>query len=101
MSLLHILLFKVKPEISAAQADEFKTMFVELKDKIPGIERVHWAANISPSPFAKGWTEGCSMIFTSEAHRDAFLMHPEHVKLSAYRQAFADDLLIYDLEHPF
>lgn len=101
MSLLHILLFKVKPGISKTQSDEFKTMFVELKDKIPGIERVHWAPNISPSPFAAGWTEGCLMIFSSEAARDAFLLHPEHVKLSKYREAFADDLLIYDLEHPF
>lgn len=101
MSLLHILVFKMKPETSKEETEQFKAMFLDLKNKIPGIQSINWAANTSPSPFAKGWTEGCLMVFGSEEQRDNFLAHPEHMKLSDYRKEYSDDLLIYDLPHPF
>ena len=72
-----------------------------LKDRIPGVEWIHWERNISRSRYAEGWTEACFMLFADEAARDAYLTHPEHLKVSQTSKEFSTDIVVFDSIDPF
>jgi hypothetical protein len=80
----HILLGKFRPEMSAAQFDEIIRRFREMAEKIPGTLSFEHGANNSPEGMDLGLTEVIMVTFRDAAARDAYLVHPEHVRFGTW-----------------
>ncbi len=76
--LRHIVLFKYKPETTAAQLDEINRAFQDLKRRIPEVRDFERGINNSPEGLDKGFTHGYQITFESEEDRAAYLPHPAH-----------------------
>lgn len=76
--LRHVVIFKYKPEVTAAQLDEINRAFQNLKVAIPEVRDFERGVNNSPEGLAKGFTHCYFVTFHSEADRDAYLPHPAH-----------------------
>lgn len=77
--LQHVVSFKFKETASKEQVKEVEEAFRALKTKIPQIEKLQWGLNNSPEGLNKGFTHCWILTFGSEADRDAYLKHPDHV----------------------
>ncbi|HCP12729.1 MAG TPA: stress responsive protein [Planctomycetaceae bacterium] len=91
--LRHVVLFRYKPEVTAAQLDEINRAFQDLKRQIPEVRDFERGINNSPEGLAKGFTHGYLITFESEADREAYLPHPAHKKFV--------EMLGGKLEEPF
>ncbi|RWQ41075.1 MAG: Dabb family protein [Mesorhizobium sp.] len=69
---------------------------------IEGMGKVEFSANVSPEPFAHGFTHGFTIDFRDAAARDAYLMHDNHsragARLVAALEGGTDGLMVFDLE---
>lgn len=74
----HIVLLKLKPETTPAQAEELGKELAGLKEKISGIVDFAWGPYASAEGLNQGFTHGFIMTLDSAASRDAYLPHPEH-----------------------
>lgn len=81
--LRHVVMFGFTEETTPEQIDEIARRFAALKDLIGGIESFEWGANVSPEGLDQGLSHCFLATFASDADRDAYLPHPDHV-------AFAD-----------
>ncbi len=81
--LVHVVAFKFKPEVTAAQKQEVQDAFAALKAKIPQIISLEHGTNVSKEGFDKGFTHAFVVKFANEADRDAYLVHPDHKKFGA------------------
>jgi hypothetical protein len=65
---------------------------------------VAFGANVSPEPFARGFTHGFTIDFRDAAARDAYLAHPDHgragARLVAALEGGTDGLFVLDFEMP-
>jgi lysophospholipase L1-like esterase len=91
--LRHVVMFKYKPETTAAQLDEINRAFQNLKLEIPEVRDFERGTNNSPEGLAKGFTHGYLITFDSEEDRAAYLPHPAHKRFV--------ELLGGKLEEPF
>ncbi len=91
--LRHVVIFKYKPEVTAAQLDEINRAFQNLKNAIPEVKDFERGTNNSPEGLNKGFTHCYMITFASEADRDAYLPHPAHKKFV--------ELIGGKLEEPF
>lgn len=91
--LRHVVLFRYKPDLTAAQLDEINRAFQDLRRQIPEVRDFERGVNNSPEGLSKGFTHGYLITFGSEADRDAYLPHPAHKKFV--------ELLGGKLEEPF
>ena len=80
----HILLGKFRPEMTAAQFEEFILRFRELAEKIPGILSFEYGENNSPEGKDMGMTHVIIVTFTNAAARDAYLVHPDHIRFGTW-----------------
>jgi hypothetical protein len=94
----HILLGKFRPEMTAAQFDEIIRRFREMAEKIPGILSFEHGPNNSSEGRDLGMTQVVIITFIDVAARDAYLVHPEHIRFSAWLGAvnLIEDLVIVD-----
>ena len=76
----HVVVFKFKPEATAAQIQQVTDAFRTLATTIPGITSFEDGVNNSPENKNQGFTHVYSVTFESESARDAYLPHPEHRK---------------------
>jgi hypothetical protein len=76
----HLVVFKYKPDATAAQITEATQAFKSLKNKIPGIVSFEHGNNISPEHKDLGFNYVYLITFENAAARDAYLPHPEHEK---------------------
>ncbi|MDA1229400.1 MAG: Dabb family protein [Planctomycetota bacterium] len=94
--LRHVVIFKFKPEVTAAQLDEVNRAFQNLKIAIPQIQDFERGLNNSPEEKNQGFTHGYLLTFASEADRDAYLPHPDHKKFGALLGGKLDDVFVFD-----
>ncbi|TBL76535.1 Dabb family protein [Paenibacillus thalictri] len=81
----HLCFFKCKPETGHEQIEHIKSQFLRLKGIIPGLIEVSFGINITKeTQFANGYHMGLRMLFESQQAVEAYLIHPEHVKVSDY-----------------
>jgi len=94
----HILLGKFRPEMTAAQFDEIIRRFREMVEKIPGTLSFEHGANNSSEGRDMGVTQVIIITFIDVAARDAYLVHPEHVRFSTWlgELNLIQDLVIVD-----
>jgi hypothetical protein len=77
----HVVLITFKPELDEVAIKQALNSVVKLKDRIDGILAVTAGANNSPENLEKGYRHGFVVDFRDAAARDAYLPHPEHVKV--------------------
>ncbi|WP_437228803.1 Dabb family protein [Planctomicrobium sp. SH661] len=94
--LRHVVLFKFKPDATQAQIDAVVKAFGELPGKVSEIDEYEWGTDVSPEKLSKGLTHCFFVTFTSEANRDTYLTHPDHVKFVELLKPILDDVTVVD-----
>ncbi|MFD2099327.1 Dabb family protein [Flagellimonas iocasae] len=94
--LRHVVLFKFKDTSSEAEVEEVKEAFNALPSKISEIKGYEWGLNNSPENLNRGLTHCYFLTFTSEADRDAYLIHPDHKAFGEVAGPHIGDVLVVD-----
>lgn len=98
----HCVFVKFRRDVPAAEQAAIRADLDAQRDKVPGMGPVHFSANVSPEPFARGFTHGFTIDFESAAARDAYLVHPDHqragARLVAALESGTDGLMVIDLD---
>ena len=76
--LKHVVMFGWKPGTDAVAIEKVVTAFGNLEHKIKLIKAYEWGINNSPENLNNGLTHCFVLTFSSEADRDAYLIHPAH-----------------------
>ena len=77
--LRHIVLYKFKDGLPAADVQEVIDTFAALPKKIDTIAGFGHGTNVSPEGKSEGLTHAFVVSFRDEAGRDAYLKHPAHL----------------------
>ena len=94
--LRHVVLFKFKEGTDPAAIKKAEEAFAALPDKIDLIKDFEWGLNNSPEGLNKGLTHCYTLSFASEADRDAYLPHPDHVAFTKLIPDILDDVVVVD-----
>jgi len=94
----HVVLFKFKPETSAATLRSIEAAFGRLPQETGLIDGFEWGINSSPAGKDKGFTHAFVMGFPDAAARDAYLPHPAHRAFVAGARPHIEDALVIDYE---
>lgn len=98
----HCVFVKFRIDVSQAERSAIHADLSALRNMIGGMGAVHFNGNVSPEPFARGFTHGFTIDFGNAAARDAYLMHEAHRKagarLLAALEGGTDGLMVFDLE---
>ena len=77
----HVVLLRLKKDLSKKQVDQVFADLAALRGKIAGLESFAGGPYSSPEGLDRGYTHGFTMTFTDARARDLYLDHPEHVKV--------------------
>ena len=94
----HMVLFKIKPEVTTEKVTELFRQLAELKQLIPGITYFAGGPYSSPEGLNQGYTHGFLMTFESADARDTYLPHPEHERVKAALLLCIDSVLVFDFK---
>lgn len=94
----HMVLFKIKPEVTTAKITQLFKLLAELQQLIPGITYFAGGSYSSPEGLNQGYTHGFLMTFESVEARDTYLPHPEHERVKAVLSTCIDSALAFDFE---
>ena len=86
----HIVLFKLRSDLSESMAGQIFTALRALQQQIPGIINISTGKDASPEGLQRGHTHGFTVDFTDAAARDAYLPHPAHQKVGGMIVASAE-----------
>ncbi len=76
--IVHMVLFKMKRGVPAAEIGRVLDAVGALKRQLPGILSYSWGPYASPEGLNRGYTHGFCMTFTDARSRDDYLVHPKH-----------------------
>ncbi|HEV2502032.1 MAG TPA: Dabb family protein [Mesorhizobium sp.] len=98
----HCVFVKFREDVPAAERSAIHSDLSALRDVIDGMGAVHFNGNVSPEPFARGFTHGFTIDFSNAIARDAYLVDEAHQKAGARLVAAlaggTDGLMVFDLE---
>lgn len=98
----HCVFAKFRNDVAAAERMAIHSDLEALRQVIDGMDAIKFSANVSPEPFARGFTHGFTIDFRDAAARDAYLVHEAHqragARLVAALEGGTDGLLVFDLE---
>ena len=92
----HVVFFQFKEEVSEKEKAKAVQNFLDLEDVIPEIKKMESGENISDKGLNKGFTHCFVLTFESEATRDIYLPHPEHMRVVEENKPVLNDLLVVD-----
>jgi len=92
----HFVALKFKETTSKEQIHEVEEAFQSLKSQIPQVVSIEWGPNISPEQRNKGFTDAFLVTFRTEKDRDAYLVHPAHLKFKEKALPLVADVLVLD-----
>ena len=96
----HIVLMKLKADVTEEQIGALTQALLKMGDEIPGIEEISAGVNSSSEGKNQGYNYGMLVRFPDAAARDNYLPHPFHLKTSSeHLRPMADDVLVLDYEH--
>ena len=97
-SVRHVLLLRLHPDASDDQISVMMAALRELAVTIEGILSFEFGANNSPEGKNRGMTHVVMFTFASAEARDAYLVHPDHLKAVARvgELGIIEDLLVID-----
>lgn len=94
----HIVMWNIQEDKDKeAVFNTFKTMLLGLKETIPTIKHLEVGQNFNESP--AGHDISLYSEFDSKEALDAYQIHPEHLKVSAYGKTVLCDRCICDYYH--
>ena len=96
--ILHVVLIKPKPDVDPDALRALRLVLDGLPEKVPGIKSYHFGPNVSPEGLGRGYEYGFVMTFETAAARDAYLPHPEHLKVHPLMDEVANEVLVFDIE---
>ncbi|MFE0017931.1 Dabb family protein [Mesorhizobium sp. NPDC059054] len=98
----HCVFVKFRADVPAVERSAIHADLSALRGMIDGMGAVHFNGNVSPEPFARGFTHGFTIDFSDAAARDAYLVHEAHqragARLVAALEGGTDGLMVFDLE---
>ncbi|MBR2691154.1 MAG: Dabb family protein [Aquamicrobium sp.] len=98
----HCVFVKFRDDVPTAEISAIHADLSTLRDLIDGMGAVHFNGNVSPEPFARGFTHGFTIDFSDAISRDAYLVHEAHrqagARLVAALAGGTDGLMVFDLE---
>jgi hypothetical protein len=94
--LRHVVMFGWKEGTDPAYINKVVTALHDLKYKIPVIKSFEWGTNNSPENLNNGLTHCFTLTFSSEADRDAYLIHPDHKAFVAILNPAPDKVTVVD-----
>ncbi|MDX8477704.1 Dabb family protein [Mesorhizobium sp. VK24D] len=98
----HCVFVRFRNDVPAAERIAIYADLEALRSVIGGMGKVHFGANISPEPFARGFTHGFTIDFRDAAARDAYLVHEAHQRAGARLvealEGGTAGLMVFDLE---
>lgn len=74
----HVVLFKFKSAVPAADVEAIETAFRALCAELPFVKDFEWGRNSSPENLDEGFTHCFVVTFDGPEGRDAYLPHPAH-----------------------
>lgn len=94
--LRHIVLFGWRNGTTEAEIEEIARRFGSLAQTVPGIEAFEWGVDNSPEGKGGGHSHCFMLTFGSEAARDAYLPHPQHLEFVAFASHWIERALVVD-----
>ena len=98
----HCVFVKFRNDVGTGERKAVHADLEALRSLIDGMDAVKFSANVSPEPFARGFTHGFTIDFRDAAARDAYLVHEAHqragARLVAALEGGTDGLMVFDLE---
>ncbi|RVC56613.1 Dabb family protein [Mesorhizobium sp.] len=98
----HCVFVQFRSDVSPAERAAIHADLEALRWAIEGMDKVHFSANVSPEPFARGFSHGFTIDFRDAAARDAYLVHEAHqragARLVAALEGGTDGLMVVDLD---
>lgn len=98
----HCVFVKFRTDVGTGERKAIHADLQALRSSIDGMGKVELSANVSPEPFARGFTHGFTVDFRDAAARDAYLVHEAHqragARLVAALEGGTDGLMVFDLD---
>ncbi|RWC47609.1 MAG: Dabb family protein [Mesorhizobium sp.] len=98
----HCVFVKFRNDVGVGEYKAIHADLEALRQVIDGMDTVQFSANVSPEPFARGFTHGFTIDFRDTAARDAYLVHEAHqragARLVAALEGGTEGLMVFDLE---
>ena len=94
--LRHVVMFGWKDGTDTAYINKIVAAFKDLKSKIPLIKSFEWGTNSSPEGLNNGLTHCFVATFSSDADRDAYLVHPAHKAFVSLLKPAPDKITVLD-----
>ena len=98
----HMVLLKVRENVSHDDVEKVFTKVGNLRDVIPGITGFEWGPYFSNEGLNRGYTHAFCMTFTNAAARNTYLSHPEHQIVKGHvvetLEGGVDGVLSFDFE---
>jgi heme-degrading monooxygenase HmoA len=94
--LRHVVLFKFKEGTAPEKITEVEKAFAALPGKIDIIKGFEAGTNVSVENRSEGFTHCFVVSFSSEADRDAYLVHPAHKEFGKTLGGSLDKVLVVD-----
>ena len=94
--LRHVVLFGWKDGTDTNQINKIVAAFKALPSKISLIKSFEWGTNNSPEGLNQGLTHCFFVTFSSEADRDAYLVHPAHKEFGRLLKPAPDKITVLD-----
>ncbi|PYI01437.1 hypothetical protein BO78DRAFT_401270, partial [Aspergillus sclerotiicarbonarius CBS 121057] len=99
MPIFHIVLFRLKPGVSASEVEAWNELGRGMVGKIPGLRELHINPPLAMTASrAKGFDMGLVAILEKPEDLQVYATHPDHLKVQELREKLCDDALAYDLE---
>jgi hypothetical protein len=95
-SLRHVVEFKFRDSSSKEQVAEVVQAFRNLPSKISAVADFEYGVDNSPEGLANGFTHCFLLTFRSEADRDVYLKHPDHIKFVEVLKPHLDQVQVMD-----
>lgn len=95
-TLRHVVMFGWKEGTDSTAINNIITAFKALPSKISQIKAMEWGTNNSPEGLNNGLTHCFFITFTSEADRDAYLVHPAHKEFVSLLKPAPDKVTVLD-----
>lgn len=92
----HIVIIKWKEDTPQKIRDEILNELSHLPSIIPGIASYKVGHNVSSR--GQGFGAGITSTFADHKALDAYIIHPEHQKVSAKLQQYSENLIAIDFE---
>ena len=79
----HCVFYSFRADVGHAERAAIHAELDALRNVVDGMGEMTFGPNVSPEPFARGYTDGFTIDFRDAAVRDAYLVHPDHQKAGA------------------